>query len=59
MVSHHVDFVEEVSTRAILMDNGMLLEDGEPHKLCEKFIKMCNADYLIGFEELRKQLAGT
>jgi len=59
MVSHHVDFVEEVSTRAILMDNGIILEDGKPHKLCEKFIKMCNADYLIGFEELRKQLAGS
>ena len=58
MVSHHVDFVEEVSTRAILMDDGALLADGEPHELCEEFIKMCNADYLIGFEELRKQLAG-
>lgn len=59
MVSHHVDFVEEVSTRTILMDNGIILEDGKPHELCEKFIKMCNADYLIGFEELRKQLAGS
>ena len=58
MVSHHVDFVEEVSTRAILMDDGALLADGEPHELCEEFIKMCDADYLIGFEELRKQLAG-
>jgi methyl coenzyme M reductase system subunit A2 len=58
MVSHHVDFIEEVSTRAILMEDGELVMDGEPHKLSEEFIKRCKADYLIGFEELRQQLAG-
>ena len=31
MVSHHVDFIEEVSTRAILMDNGELIMDGDIH----------------------------
>ena len=58
MVSHHVDFIEEVSTRAILMEEGELVMDGDPHKLSEEFIKRCKADYLIGFEELRQQLAG-
>jgi methyl coenzyme M reductase system subunit A2 len=58
MVSHHVDFIEEVSTRAILMEDGALVMDGNPHKLSEEFIKRCKADYLIGFEELRQQLAG-
>ena len=58
MVSHHVDFIEEVSTRAILMEEGELVMDGNPHKLSEEFIKRCKADYLIGFEELRQQLAG-
>jgi methyl coenzyme M reductase system, component A2 len=58
MVSHHVDFVEEVSNRAILMEEGELVMDGDPHKLSEEFIKRCKADYLIGFEELRQQLAG-
>ena len=58
MVSHHVDFVEEVSTRAILMEEGELVMDGNPHKLSEEFIKRCKADYLLGFEELRQQLAG-
>ncbi len=58
MVSHHVDFIEEVSTRAILMEDGDLVMDGDPHKLSEEFIKRCKADYLIGFEELRQQLAG-
>ena len=29
MVSHHVDFVEEVSNRAILMEDGELVMDGE------------------------------
>ena len=58
MVSHHVDFIEEVSTRAILMEEGELVMDGNPHKLSEEFIKRCKADYLLGFEELRQQLAG-
>ena len=58
MVSHHVDFIEEVSTRAILMEEGELVLDGDPHKLSEEFIKRCKADYLLGFEELRQQLAG-
>lgn len=58
MVSHHVDFIEEVSTRAILMDNGELIMDGDPHKLSDEFVKRCKADYLIGFEDLKKQLAG-
>ncbi len=58
MVSHHVDFVEEVSTRAILMEEGELVMDGEPYKLSKEFIKRCKADYLISFEELRQQLAG-
>ncbi len=58
MVSHHVDFIEEVSTRAILMDNGELIMDGDPHQLSEEFIKRCRADYLMGFEDLKKQLAG-
>ena len=58
MVSHHVDFIEEVSTRAILMEEGELVMDGNPHKLSEEFIKRCKADYLMGFEELRQQLAG-
>jgi methyl coenzyme M reductase system, component A2 len=58
MVSHHVDFVEEVSTRAILMDKGDLIMDGDPHKLSDAFVKRCNADYLLGFNDLKKQLAG-
>lgn len=58
MVSHHVDFIEEVSTRAILMDNGELIMDGDPHKLSEEFVQRCKADYLIGFDDLKKQLAG-
>jgi methyl coenzyme M reductase system subunit A2 len=58
MVSHHVDFIEEVSTRAILMDNGELVMDGDPHKLAHEFVKRCKADYLVGFEDLKKQLAG-
>lgn len=58
MVSHHVDFIEEVSTRAILMEDGELVMDGDPHKLSDEFIRRCEADYLLVFDELKKQLAG-
>ncbi|EKF86468.1 ABC transporter ATP-binding protein [Methanobacterium formicicum] len=46
MVSHHIDFINELATRAIRMDNGKLIGDGDPDEECEKFIKSCGADYL-------------
>lgn len=58
MVSHHIDFIEEVTTRAIIIEDGKLVMEGEPHKLCHEFIKKCNADYLKDLDELRKQMAG-
>lgn len=53
MVSHHVDFIEEVTTRAIMMENGNLVMDGNPHKLCNTFVERCHADYLKDFNELK------
>lgn len=47
MVSHHVDFIREVTTRAIMIDNGIIVGDGDPQKLCDEFIKTCKADYLV------------
>ncbi|AXV38501.1 MAG: ABC transporter ATP-binding protein [Methanobacteriaceae archaeon] len=46
MVSHHVDFIEEVSTRAIMIRDGELVMDGKPGKLCNEFIKISEAKYL-------------
>ncbi len=46
MVSHHIDFIEELATRAIRMDNGKLIGDGDPDEECEEFINSCGADYL-------------
>jgi methyl coenzyme M reductase system, component A2 len=47
MVSHHVDFVEELSTRAILIEEGKILMDGNPQKLCDEFVKRSKAEYLM------------
>jgi methyl coenzyme M reductase system subunit A2 len=47
MVSHHVDFIREVTTRAIMIDNGIIVGDGDPQKLCDEFIKTSKADYLV------------
>ena len=47
MVSHHVDFIREVTTRAIMVEDGKLVGDGDPQKLCDKFLETCKADYLM------------
>lgn len=46
LVSHHVDFVREISHRAILFENGAVLADGDPEEVCDLFISRCDASYL-------------
>jgi methyl coenzyme M reductase system subunit A2 len=46
LVSHHVDFVREVSHRAILIENGVISSDGDPQEVCDAFLSRCNAVYL-------------
>ncbi|MGC9516385.1 MAG: ATP-binding cassette domain-containing protein [Methanomicrobiales archaeon] len=46
MVSHHVDFIEEVSTRALMIQDGNLVMEGKPEKLCSEFINISEAEYL-------------
>ncbi len=58
MVSHHIDFIEEVTTRAIMIEDGKLVMQGEPHELCHEFIKRCKADYLKDLDDLRLLMAG-
>ena len=47
MVSHHIDFIREVTTRALMIEEGKLVADGDPQKICDRFIKTCKADYLV------------
>jgi methyl coenzyme M reductase system subunit A2 len=46
MVSHHVDFIEEVGTRAIMMENGEIVREGNTITICEDFVNRCQALYL-------------
>jgi methyl coenzyme M reductase system subunit A2 len=46
MVSHHVDFIEELATRAIMMEEGQLVDQGDTRALCQEFIERCHAKYL-------------
>ena len=46
LVSHHVDFVREISHRAVLIDAGAVLADGDPGEVCDLFISRCDAAYL-------------
>jgi len=45
-VSHHVDFIKEVAQRAILIDKGHIVMDGNPREVCDEFVKASNAQYL-------------
>lgn len=47
MVSHHVDFIKEVTTRALMIDDGKLVSEGDPQKLCDEFLENCKAEYLM------------
>lgn len=45
-ISHHIDFIKEVAQRAILIDKGHVVMDGNPKEVCDDFIKASNARYL-------------
>lgn len=51
LVSHHVDFVKEISHRAMLIENGAIASDGDPAEVCNAFLASCNAPYLKYQEE--------
>jgi len=46
LVSHHMDFVREVAHRAVLIDNGTLIMDGNPAEVCQELIDRSNATYM-------------
>lgn len=47
MVSHHMDFVKEVTTRVLMIDDGKIVDDGDPQTVSDKFLHQCKAGYLI------------
>ncbi len=55
LVSHHVDFVREISHRAVLIDGGAILSDSDPEEVCDLFISRCDAAYL---KDAPKKTAG-
>jgi methyl coenzyme M reductase system subunit A2 len=54
LVSHHVEFVKEISHRAMLIENGAITADGDPAEVCNAFLASCNAPYLKYLEERYK-----
>ncbi len=55
MVSHHIDFIQEIATRAISMDDGKMIGDGNPYEECDKFIESCGAEYLMKNKNWKKR----
>ncbi len=48
LISHHIPLIKEISHRCILIDDGKLIMDGEPEKVCDKFIEVSNSKFLEG-----------
>ncbi|ENN96772.1 ABC transporter releated protein [Methanocaldococcus villosus KIN24-T80] len=46
LVSHHVDFIKEISDRAILLDKDKIVMNGDPKEVCDEFIKRSEAKFL-------------
>jgi methyl coenzyme M reductase system subunit A2 len=46
IVSHHMDFVKEVSHRAVLIDDAKVVSDGDPVEVSNQLIEMSHARYL-------------
>ncbi len=54
IVSHNIRQVERICSRAILLDHGTILMDGEPAKVCNLFYDRSNEKILKGSLESRK-----
>jgi len=46
LISHHLNFVREVSHHAILIDDGDFIMEGEPDVVCDELVKRSSALYL-------------
>ncbi|RKX64546.1 MAG: ABC transporter ATP-binding protein, partial [Tenericutes bacterium] len=46
LISHHLDFVREVSHHTILIDDGEFIMEGEPDAVCDELVQRSGAAYL-------------
>ncbi|MDR3063729.1 MAG: ATP-binding cassette domain-containing protein, partial [Methanobrevibacter sp.] len=46
MVSHNLDFIKELTKTGLLIDNGKLLNSGNPKDILNEFVNLCDAEYL-------------
>jgi len=46
LISHHLDFVREVSHRVILIEDGEFIMEGKPDVVCDELIQRSGAVYL-------------
>jgi len=46
IISHNLNFIKELSKRAILIEDGKLIDDGDTLDILDKFKNSCNAEYL-------------
>jgi methyl coenzyme M reductase system subunit A2 len=46
LISHHIQLIKEISDRAILIDEGKIIVDGNPEEVCDTFIERSNSKFL-------------
>ncbi len=46
LISHHLDFVREVSHRVILIEDGELIMDGKPEPVCNEMLRRSGVTYM-------------
>ncbi|MEA1944105.1 MAG: ABC transporter ATP-binding protein [Euryarchaeota archaeon] len=46
LISHHLEFVKEVSHRVVLIEDGKFIMDGKPEPVCDELIRRSGAAYL-------------
>ena len=46
LISHHLDFVREVSHRVILIEDGEFIMEGKPDAVCDELVRRSGAVYL-------------
>ncbi|HIE31422.1 MAG TPA: ABC transporter ATP-binding protein [Methanosarcinales archaeon] len=46
LISHHLDFVREVSHRVILIEDGEFIMDGKPEPVCNELIRRSGVTYM-------------
>ena len=56
LVTHDMNSVANMADRAILLDRGQMVDDGEPLRIIEKYLKMMHTTVFSEGKEIKKEM---